>query len=172
MTTSASVAGLPHVAVSSANDLKCWCTFEASSPEELASHSQTHRTALSVSVGVSRCPKCRRRCKSSTDLQMHMRVCQATPDDLMPIDSCLESPANCTNYTAAPYGGDFEFPFQVDWDGSFGGLNSSGSSVRVLSSIFTFLFIFFFFNFSIKLHYIHLFSFNFFIFLFFFCFTL
>ncbi|XP_043271549.1 zinc finger protein 91-like isoform X2 [Venturia canescens] len=130
MTTSASITGVSQVAVSSQNDLKCWCTYKASSQEELASHSQTHHTALSVSVGISRCPKCRRRCKSSNDLQMHMNICQTTSNDLTTVDSCLESPANSTNYEAQSYGGDFEFPFQVDWDGSFGGLNSSGSSVE------------------------------------------
>lgn len=133
MTTSGSVTGgVSQVAVSSQNDLKCWCTYKASSQEDLASHSQTHRTALSVSVGVSRCPKCRRRCKSWSELQMHMNVCQRRSNDLAPVDSCLESWANSTNYEGQSYAGDFEFPFQVDWDASFGGLNSSGSSVRVL----------------------------------------
>ena len=151
MTTSTSVPGMSQVAVSNAaNDLKCWCTYEATCPDELASHSQTHHAALSVSVGVSRCPKCRRRCKSSTDLQMHLRICDATSDDLTAHDNSLDNPSNSTNYTTASCTADFEFPFQVDWDGNFGGVNSSGSSVRVLKFHFIFIlpkrfFLFFFF---------------------------
>ncbi|XP_015604993.1 uncharacterized protein LOC107272394 isoform X2 [Cephus cinctus] len=128
MTTSGN-NGIAEVAVSSQNDLKCWCTFEASSLEELTSHRRTHHTALSVSLGTSRCPNCRRRCKSSADLQVHMRLCHPTSNDYAATDNSLE---NSTGYTElrTAYRGEYAFPFQVDWDANFGALNSSGSSVE------------------------------------------
>ncbi|XP_053983335.1 uncharacterized protein LOC128878814 isoform X3 [Hylaeus volcanicus] len=129
LTTSASINnGLAEVAVSTTNDLKCWCTFKASSMEELACHKQTHHTALSVSVGTTRCPKCRRRCKSSTDLQAHMQCCRSASND-MSIDSSLEKLSNCSELRVTSYRGEYAFPAQTDWDVNLSGLNSSGSSV-------------------------------------------
>lgn len=140
MTTNANT-GSSQVSVSNMEDLKCWCTFEANSMEELSRHRMTHHTALSVSVGVSRCPKCRRRCKSSTDLQVHMQLCQVSNDYLMVNNSSQESTANSANYVTVPHYGDFEFSFQGDWDGSptVGGPNSSGSSVRGFCFFFHFM---------------------------------
>ncbi|XP_078045911.1 uncharacterized protein LOC144474668 isoform X3 [Augochlora pura] len=130
LTTSASINnGVAEVAVSTTNDLKCWCTFKASSMEELACHKQTHHTALSVSVGTTRCPKCRRRCKSSTDLQAHMQCCRSTNNDAS-IDSSLEKLSNCSELRVTSYRGEYAFPAQTDWDVNLSGLNSSGSSVE------------------------------------------
>ncbi|XP_050451886.1 uncharacterized protein LOC126851701 isoform X2 [Cataglyphis hispanica] len=133
LTTSASINnnGVPEVAVSSENDLKCWCTFKASSMEELACHKQTHHTALSVSVGTTRCPKCRRRCKSTTDLQVHMQCCHSRNDTTSSIDSSLEKITNCSDVRmTSSYRGEYSFPSQMDWDANLRGLNSSGSSVE------------------------------------------
>ncbi|XP_032681651.1 zinc finger protein 91-like isoform X7 [Odontomachus brunneus] len=120
--TTATNNGIREIAVSNVNDLKCWCTFKASSMEELALHKQTHHTALSVSVGTTRCPKCRRRCKSSTDLQVHMQSCHTTTD------SSLEKIMSRSDVRMTPYRGEYAFPSQLDWDASLRGLNSSGSS--------------------------------------------
>ncbi|XP_076375169.1 uncharacterized protein LOC117229693 isoform X3 [Megalopta genalis] len=134
LTTSASINnGVAEVAVSTTNDLKCWCTFKASSMEELACHKQTHHTALSVSVGTTRCPKCRRRCKSSTDLQAHMQCCRSTSNDAS-IDSSLEKLSNCSELRVTSYRGEYAFPAQTDWDVNLSGLNSSGSSVEGTSA--------------------------------------
>lgn len=114
--------------VSNLEELKCWCTFEASSTEQLAKHKKTHHTALSVSQGLLRCPKCGQSRKSSTDLQMHMQLCQATRNNLNINSSSQESTVN----VAGTQYGDFEFACQPDWDGSVGGPNSSESSVRGL----------------------------------------
>ncbi|XP_029168617.1 zinc finger protein Xfin-like isoform X2 [Nylanderia fulva] len=127
--TSINNNGVPEVAVSSENDLKCWCTFKASSMEELACHKQTHHTALSVSVGTTRCPKCRRRCKSSTDLQVHMQCCHSRNDTTSSIDSSLEK-INCSDVRMTSYRGEYAFPSQMDWDAKLRGLNSSESSVE------------------------------------------
>ncbi|XP_029049768.2 uncharacterized protein LOC114879211 isoform X3 [Osmia bicornis bicornis] len=130
LTTSASINnGVPEVAVSTTNDLKCWCTFKASSMEELACHKQTHHTALSVSVGTTRCPKCRRRCKSSTDLQVHMQCCHSTSNNTS-IHNSLEKISNCSELRVTSYRGEYTFPAQTDWDINLSGLNSSGSSVE------------------------------------------
>ncbi|XP_076648325.1 uncharacterized protein LOC143356482 isoform X2 [Halictus rubicundus] len=130
LTTSASINnGVAEVAVSTTNDLKCWCTFKASSMEELACHKQTHHTALSVSVGTTRCPKCRRRCKNSADLQAHMQCCRSTSNDSS-IDSSLEKLSNCSELRVTSYRGEYAFPAQTDWDVNLSGLNSSGSSVE------------------------------------------
>ncbi|XP_014485264.1 PREDICTED: zinc finger protein 91-like isoform X2 [Dinoponera quadriceps] len=129
LTTATSINnGVPEVAVSSVNDLKCWCTFKASSMEELACHKQTHHTALSVSVGTTRCPKCRRRCKSSTDLQLHMQYCHTRNDSTT--DSSLEKITNRSDVRMTSYRGEYAFPSQLDWDANLRGLNSSGSSVE------------------------------------------
>ncbi|CAK9828582.1 Zinc finger protein Xfin [Anthophora retusa] len=131
LTTTASINnGVPEVAVSTTNDLKCWCTFKASSMEELACHKQTHHTALSVSVGTTRCPKCRRRCKSSTDLQVHMQCCHSTSNDTSSIHNSLEKLSNCSELRVTSYRGEYAFPAQTDWDVNLSGLNSSGSSVE------------------------------------------
>ncbi|XP_032681645.1 suppressor of presenilin protein 4-like isoform X2 [Odontomachus brunneus] len=122
--TTATNNGIREIAVSNVNDLKCWCTFKASSMEELALHKQTHHTALSVSVGTTRCPKCRRRCKSSTDLQVHMQSCHTTTD------SSLEKIMSRSDVRMTPYRGEYAFPSQLDWDASLRGLNSSGSSFK------------------------------------------
>ncbi|XP_072752580.1 uncharacterized protein [Anoplolepis gracilipes] len=123
--------GVPEVAVSSENNLKCWCTFKASSMEELACHKQTHHTALSVSVGTTRCPKCRRRCKSTTDLQVHMQCCHSRNDTTSSIDSSLEKITTCSDVRmTSSYRGEYAFPSQMDWDANLRGLNSSGSSVE------------------------------------------
>nr|XP_012154523.1 PREDICTED: zinc finger protein 729-like isoform X2 [Megachile rotundata] len=130
LTTSASINnGVPEVAVSTTNDLKCWCTFKASSMEELACHKQTHHTALSVSVGTTRCPKCRRRCKSSTDLQVHMQCCHSTSNNTS-IHNSLEKLSNCSELRVTSYRGEYALPAQTDWDINLSGLNSSGSSVE------------------------------------------
>ncbi|XP_076756459.1 uncharacterized protein LOC143426727 isoform X2 [Xylocopa sonorina] len=130
LTTTASINnGVPEVAVSTTNDLKCWCTFKASSMEELACHKQTHHTALSVSVGTTRCPKCRRRCKSSTDLQVHMQCYHSTSNDTS-IHNSLEKLSNCSELRVTSYRGEYAFPAQTDWDVNLSGLNSSGSSVE------------------------------------------
>ncbi|XP_067210948.1 zinc finger protein 721-like isoform X2 [Linepithema humile] len=120
--------GVPEVAVSNANDLKCWCTFKASSMEELACHKQTHHTALSVSVGTSRCPKCRRRCKSSTELQMHMQRCHSR-NNATSIDSSLEKVTNCSDVRMTSYRGEYASAAQMDWDANHRRPNS-GSSVE------------------------------------------
>lgn len=135
LTTATSVNnGVPEVAVSSVNDLKCWCTFKASSMEELACHKQTHHTALSVSVGTTRCPKCRRRCKSSTDLHVHMKYCRNARNDTT-ADSSLETITNRSDVRMTPsYRGEYTFPSQLDWDAGLRGLNSAGSSVRCFDS--------------------------------------
>lgn len=130
LTTASVNNGVPEVAVSSVNDLKCWCTFKASSMEELACHKQTHHTALSVSVGTTRCPKCRRRCKSTTDLQVHMQCCHSRND--VSTDSSLEKVTNRSDVRMTSYRGEYTFPSQMDWDANLRRLNSSGSSVRCL----------------------------------------
>lgn len=131
--TSINNNSVPEVAVSSDNNLKCWCTFKASSMEELACHRQTHHTALSVSVGTTRCPKCRRRCKSTTDLQVHMQCCHSRNDTSSFIDSSLEKVTNCSDVRmTSSYRGEYTFPSQMDWDANLRGLNSSGSSVQCL----------------------------------------
>ncbi|KAG8036802.1 hypothetical protein G9C98_004124 [Cotesia typhae] len=117
-----------QVAVSSREDLKCWCTFEATSLEELAKHKQTHHTALSVTCSITRCPNCQRNCKSSTDLELHMKFCSSPSNNLMFSNNIQEHTVISSNYTATSNCDDFEFPLQVDWEGSVGGLNSSGSS--------------------------------------------
>lgn len=124
--------GVPEVAVSSENDLKCWCTFKASSMEELACHKQTHHTALSVSVGTTRCPKCRRRCKSTTDLQTHMQCCHSRNDTTPSTDSSLEKVTNRSDVRMTSYRDEYSFPSQMDWDANLRGLNSSGPPVRCL----------------------------------------
>ncbi|XP_063987777.1 zinc finger protein 521-like isoform X2 [Diachasmimorpha longicaudata] len=118
------------------NDLKCWCTFEASSHLELSSHRKTHHTALSVSLGVTRCPKCRRRCKTSSDLQMHIKICPAfnNNNDNNDKNSCQENTVNSDTYATTSSSNDFELPLQVDWDANYNGLNSSGSSLQPQSS--------------------------------------
>ncbi|XP_057338406.1 zinc finger protein 729-like isoform X1 [Microplitis mediator] len=121
-------AGSSQVAVSNREDLKCWCTFEAISLEELAKHKQTHHTALSVSSSITRCPNCRRHCKNLTDLELHMKFCSSMSNNLMISNNSQENTVISTNYTATSNCDDFEFPLQVDWEGSVGGLNSSGSS--------------------------------------------
>lgn len=128
---------MPEVAVSTTNDLKCWCTFKASSMEELACHKQTHHTALSVSVGTTRCPKCRRRCKSSTDLQVHMQCCHSTSNDTT-IHNSLEKLSNCSELRVTSYRGEYAFPAQTDWDINLSGVNSSGSSVWCFTEIIIF----------------------------------
>ncbi|XP_060815995.1 uncharacterized protein LOC132907178 isoform X2 [Bombus pascuorum] len=128
-TTASNNNGVPEVAVSTTNDLKCWCTFKASSMEELACHKQIHHTALSVSVGTTRCPKCRRRCKSSTDLQVHMQCCHSTSNDTS-IHNSLEKLSNCSELRVTSYRGEYAFPAQTDWDVNLSGQNSSGSSVE------------------------------------------
>ncbi|XP_014604867.1 PREDICTED: zinc finger protein 91-like isoform X1 [Polistes canadensis] len=125
--------GMPEVAVSNMIDLKCWCTFKASSMEELASHKQTHHTALSVSVGMSRCPKCRRRCKSTTDLEVHMQYCQQTSRE-SPVDSSFEKVTECSELRMTAYSSEYTFPSHLEWDTSLGGHNSSGSSVEGTSA--------------------------------------
>lgn len=120
--------GVPEVVVSNENELKCWCSFKTSSMEELACHKQTHHTALSVSVGTSRCPKCRRRCKSSTDLQMHMQRCHSR-NDATSIDSSLEKVTNCSDVRTISYRGEYASVGQMDWDANHRRPNS-GSSVR------------------------------------------
>ncbi|KAI4502267.1 hypothetical protein M0802_002949 [Mischocyttarus mexicanus] len=125
--------GMPEVAVSNMIDLKCWCTFKASSMEELASHKQTHHTALSVSVGMSRCPKCRRRCKNTTDLEVHMQYCQQTSRE-SPVDSSFEKVTECSELRMTAYSSEYTFPSHLDWDTSLGGHNSSGSSVEGTSA--------------------------------------
>lgn len=138
LTTTASINnGVPEVAVSTTNDLKCWCTFKASSMEELACHKQIHHTALSVSVGTTRCPKCRRRCKSSTDLQVHMQCCHSTSNDTS-IHNSLEKLSNCSELRVTSYRGEYAFPAQTDWDVNLNGLNSSGSSVWCFIEIIIF----------------------------------
>ncbi|KYM95925.1 hypothetical protein ALC62_13373 [Cyphomyrmex costatus] len=117
--------GVPEVAVSNENDLKCWCTYKASSMEELTCHKQTHHTALSVSVS-TRCPKCRRRCKSTTDLQTHMQCCHSRDDTTLSIDSSLEKVTNRSDIRMTSYREEFSFPSQMDWDANLKGLNSSG----------------------------------------------
>ncbi|XP_076671875.1 uncharacterized protein LOC143370521 isoform X4 [Andrena cerasifolii] len=135
LTTSATINnGGAEVAVSStANDLTCWCTFKASSMEELACHKRTHHTALSVSVGTTRCPTCRRRCKSSTDLQAHVQCCRPTGNDTS-IDSSLEKLTGCSELRVTSYRGEYAFPAQTDWDVNLAGLNSPGSSVEGAST--------------------------------------
>jgi hypothetical protein len=136
--------GVPEVAVSNENDLKCWCTFKASSMEELACHKQTHHTALSVSVGTTRCPKCRRRCKSTTDLQMHMQYCHSRNDATPSIDSSLEKVTNRSrsDVRMTSYRDEYSFPSQLDWDANLRGLNSSGPSVRCLIIIiYTYIYV-------------------------------
>ncbi|XP_047356235.1 uncharacterized protein LOC124951609 isoform X3 [Vespa velutina] len=128
-TSAAMNNGIPEVAVSNMNDLKCWCTFKASSMEELACHKQTHHTALSVSVGMSRCPKCRRRCKSTTDLEVHMQCCQQTSRESS-VDSSFEKVTECSELRMAAYSSEYTFPSHLEWDTSLGGHNSSGSSVE------------------------------------------
>lgn len=133
LTTATSINnGVPEVAVSSENDLKCWCTFKASSMEELACHKQTHHIALSVSVGTTRCPMCRRRCKSTTDLQTHMQCCHSRNDTTPSINSSLEKVTNRSDVRMTSYRDEYSFPSQMDWDANLRGLNSSGSSVRCL----------------------------------------
>ncbi|XP_034945126.1 zinc finger protein 845-like isoform X2 [Chelonus insularis] len=122
-------ASSSQVVVSTMEDLKCWCTFKANNSEELARHKKTHHTALSVSSHeLSRCTKCRKPFSSLTDLQIHMQVCSTVNNDSMISTSRQENTGVNANYTAASHYGDFEFPFQVDWDAN-GGLNSSGSSI-------------------------------------------
>lgn len=129
LTTSTSINnGVPEVAVSSVNDLKCWCTFKASSMEELACHKQTHHTALSVSVGTTRCPKCRRRCKSTSDLQVHMQCCHLR-NSLSSIDNSLDKVTNCSDICMTSYTGEHASPSQMDWDVNFRGPKSLESSV-------------------------------------------
>ncbi|XP_018043747.1 PREDICTED: zinc finger protein 91-like isoform X2 [Atta colombica] len=115
-----------EVAVSNENDLKCWCTFKASSMEELTCHKQTHHTALSVSVGTTRCPKCRRRCKSTTDLQTHMQCCHSRDDTTPSIDSSLEKVTNRSDIRMISYRDEFSFPSQMEWDVNLRGSNFSG----------------------------------------------
>ncbi|XP_077264071.1 uncharacterized protein LOC143898434 isoform X3 [Temnothorax americanus] len=122
--------GVPEVAVSSETDLKCWCTFKAGSMEELACHKQTHHTALSVSVGTTRCPKCRRRCKSTADLQTHMRYCHSRNDATPSIDSSLEKVTTRSDVRMTLYRDEYSFPSQLDWDANLRGLNSSGPPVE------------------------------------------
>ncbi|XP_011067918.1 PREDICTED: zinc finger protein 521-like isoform X4 [Acromyrmex echinatior] len=121
---------VPEVAVSNENDLKCWCTFKASSMEELTCHKQTHHTALSVSVGTTRCPKCRRRCKSTTDLQMHMQCCHSRDDTTPSIDSSLEKVTNRSDIRMISYRDEFSFPSQMEWDANLRGSNFSGPPVE------------------------------------------
>ncbi|XP_043672028.1 uncharacterized protein LOC122630975 isoform X3 [Vespula pensylvanica] len=132
-TSAAMNNGIPEVAVSNMNDLKCWCTFKASSMEELACHKQTHHTALSVSVGMSRCPKCRRRCKSTTDLEVHMQCCQQTSRESS-VDSSFEKVTECSELRMAAYSSEYTYPSHLEWDTSLGGHNSSGSSVEGTST--------------------------------------
>ncbi|XP_046413218.1 zinc finger protein Xfin-like isoform X1 [Neodiprion fabricii] len=108
-------------------DLKCWCTFEAKNMEELSNHRRTHHAALSVSLGSSRCPKCRRRCKSSADLQAHLHICQSGTEESSVNDN---SQIYLEDRPTTTYRGEYRFPYQMDWDSSFTGLNSSGSSVE------------------------------------------
>ncbi|XP_020288618.1 zinc finger protein Xfin-like isoform X2 [Pseudomyrmex gracilis] len=130
LTTSSSINnGVPEVAVSSVNDLKCWCTFKASSMEELACHKQTHHTALSVSVGTTRCPKCRRRCKSTSDLQVHMQCCHLR-NSSSSIDNSLDKVTNCSDICMTSYTGEHASPPQMDWDVNFRGPKSLESSVE------------------------------------------
>ncbi|EZA49616.1 uncharacterized protein LOC105284532 isoform X2 [Ooceraea biroi] len=131
LTTATSINnGIPEVAVSSVSNLKCWCTFKASSMEEMACHKQTHRTALSVSVGTTRCPKCRRRCKSTSDLHTHMLSCHPR-NDTVPTDNNLEKVTNYSDVRMTSYqGGEYAFPPQADWDANLRGQSSSGSSVE------------------------------------------
>ncbi|XP_018354940.1 PREDICTED: zinc finger protein 91-like isoform X3 [Trachymyrmex septentrionalis] len=117
---------VPEVAVSNENDLKCWCTFKASSMEELTCHKQTHHTALSVSVGTTRCPKCRRRCKSTIDLQTHMQCCHSRDDTAPSIDSSLEKVTNRSDIRMISYRDEFSFPSQMEWDTNLRGSNFSG----------------------------------------------
>ncbi|XP_018354941.1 PREDICTED: zinc finger protein 521-like isoform X4 [Trachymyrmex septentrionalis] len=121
---------VPEVAVSNENDLKCWCTFKASSMEELTCHKQTHHTALSVSVGTTRCPKCRRRCKSTIDLQTHMQCCHSRDDTAPSIDSSLEKVTNRSDIRMISYRDEFSFPSQMEWDTNLRGSNFSGPPVE------------------------------------------
>ncbi|XP_012280236.1 uncharacterized protein LOC105699667 isoform X2 [Orussus abietinus] len=114
--------GTTKVSLGSVNDLKCWCTFEASNFEELANHKRSHHAALSVSVSTSRCPKCRRRCKSSVDLQVHMRLCHSGSGDA--------SGSTDNDPWSKEYRADYAHPFQVDWEANYGGFGSSGPLVE------------------------------------------
>ena len=127
-TTASNVA--PEIALTTINDLKCWCTFEAATPEELNQHKQTHHTALSVSEGTSRCPTCRRRCKSFSDLQAHKRVCCSAESRAKNSNENAENAENNSENQTGSFRGEYAFPAQLDWDASYGEANSFGNSVR------------------------------------------
>ncbi|XP_033208334.1 uncharacterized protein LOC117167474 isoform X2 [Belonocnema kinseyi] len=121
---------VPEIALTTINDLKCWCTFEAATSEELSQHKQTHHTALSVSLGISRCPKCRRRCKSSSDLQVHMRLCRSAENSPKSSNENAENAENNSENRAGSFRGEYTFPAQSDWDSSCGDANSFGNSIE------------------------------------------
>lgn len=120
---------IPEIAVTTINELKCWCTFEASNFEELNQHKKTHHTALSVSTGVSRCPKCRRRCKSSSDLEAHIRLCHPTESSQNNSTENLENDEANSDQQSASFRGEYSFPAQMDWDSNYGEMSSYGNSV-------------------------------------------
>ncbi|XP_051158412.1 zinc finger protein Xfin-like isoform X2 [Leptopilina boulardi] len=121
---------IPEIAVTTINDLKCWCTFEASNLEELNQHKTTHHTALSVSLGISRCPKCRRRCKSSSDLEIHMRQCRSSENNQNQNSTeNLENDETNSEQRSSSFRGEYSFPSQMDWDSSYGETSSYGNSV-------------------------------------------
>lgn len=129
MTSSTGSVGSNGGGQLSSIDLKCWCTFEAKDKDELTNHRRSHHAALSVSLGSSRCPKCRRRCKSSSDMQAHLRICQSVNNEDIIINDNSNIYIDDRPSAANAYRGEYNFPFQMDWDSSFPGLNSSGSSV-------------------------------------------
>lgn len=98
----------PEVAINGTNELKCWCTFEAASPEELSSHKQTHHAALSVSMGVARCQNCRRCFKSTAELQSHERICGEEEEELA---------SRSDGETSTSFRGEYTFPNQKEWEG-------------------------------------------------------
>lgn len=125
---------IPEIAVTTINELKCWCTFEASNFEELNQHKKTHHTALSVSTGVSRCPKCRRRCKSSSDLEAHIRLCHPTESSQNNSTENLENDEANSDQQSASFRGEYSFPAQMDWDSNYGEMSSYGNSVENVSA--------------------------------------
>ena len=107
ISSSANSIVVPEVAINGTNDLKCWCTFEACNMDELASHKQTHHAALSVSMGVVRCQKCRKSFKNTCELQTHTAVCpNETTNEL----------SNESTGGATSYRGEYSFPSYKEWD--------------------------------------------------------
>lgn len=122
------------------NNLKCWCTYEATCQDDYDNHKKTHHTALSVLKvdndddddggddndyedydDLTRCNKCFKIFDNTVDKKLHIQ--------------------NCYNEDTS-YNNSLELSDQMEWNCYHGGANASVASVRGYNFMVLFLFYF------------------------------